>query len=63
MKKCSHKNVYIDKEDGRYNMTHGYFILSRYHSVEIPGHNSKITTWCADCGEKVKEVELKDYIK
>lgn len=59
--KCKHKTKHIEKVQGHICTVYGDIINGQYFSYETPARNSIIITWCADCGKKLKSVELSDY--
>lgn len=60
---CLHKNIHTEKIQGCFPIVCGSIYGEKYNTYEIPGRNSFIESWCADCGKFLKVVELNDYIK
>lgn len=60
---CNHLIKHTERISGSPATVHGFHILGVYKSIKTPAMNSRITTWCADCGEKLKTIELYDFVK
>lgn len=61
MQDCKHKVIHTEKLDGSPG-TRTYLHFSN-EPIITPPRNSYIIQWCADCGEKLKVLEIKDFVK
>lgn len=58
-KKCNHKHTHTQLRPYQFGVVYGYSTWNgEYKTVEVPPVNGSITTYCADCGVKLKEIEL-----
>lgn len=55
MQFCPHKNIYIEKSFGYNNMD-----ANGDGGTAIASLINLLITYCADCGETIKEVEIKE---
>lgn len=60
MSKCKHKTKYIEKVQGNFGVNYGW--SHGFSSFNTLATNSHIDTYCADCGELLKRVEIHDYV-
>lgn len=56
---CEHKKIYTEKTKYQPATRYGFHFMGEIKTLETPEVKSMIIAWCADCGEKIKQVEVK----